>query len=478
MLMLGVSDAGGRFAIPDVLTQPAQKTLRIRSDARDRPIPVTVRLTTQIHFLFTQFSKGSIRMAAETPRRTSPHIRTPGVYIKEIVSGSRPIQAVGTSAAGFVGMAPKSAASNVAAPVAQVIDSWPGFKRAFFNARPDPPATAAEVKTWETAMQSWHEGDWTNLAYAVYGFFLNGGYRCWVVDIGNDKTATQLEKGLDALRVIDEVSIVAAPGLTDKEHYDKIRAHCLACGDRVGILDVAQNADLDSLDPATESATTQRGFTTMYAPWLQVANPHPQYDSAGFAKRDHVSVPPSGHVAGIWARSDATRGIHKAPANEIVNGAMGLTQYIDDQTQATLSARGINTIRYFKNAGYLVWGARTLATDQEWRYLNVRRLCNMIEESITESTRWIVFEPNDEFLWAAIRRDINAFLLGFWRQGMLMGSAPQEAFFVKCDAENNTNDDIRRGRVIIDIGIAPVLPDKFVIFRISQYEAGSEVEIT
>jgi uncharacterized protein len=420
-------------------------------------------------------------MAAQTPRRTLPPTGAPGVYVHEVSGGSRPIEAVGASTAGFVGTAPKSAAADVAAPAAQVIDNWTEFKRAFFNAPPDPPgqsATAAEKNTWETAMQSWDEGQWTNLAHAVYGFFLNGGRRCWVVDIGKDTSAAQLEKGLDALKAIDEVAIVAAPGLTAKDHYDKVRTHCLACGDRVGILDAAQDANLDSLDPAGESATTQRGFTTMYAPWLQVANPRPQRDSAGFAARnDYLAVPPSGHVAGVWARSDAARGVHKAPANEIVNGALGLTQNIDDQTQTTLNAKGVNAIRYFRDAGYLVWGARTLATDSEWRYLNVRRLFNMIEESIAESTRWIVFEPNDEFLWAAIRRDVGAFLMDLWRQGMLMGSTPQQAFFVKCDAENNTYDDIRRGRVIIDVGIAPVLPAEFVIFRISQYEAGSEVEI-
>ena len=143
-----------------------------------------------------------------------------------------------------------------------------------------------------------------------------------------------------------------------------------------------------------------------------------------------------------------------------------------------LNPVGINCIRSFPGRGIRVWGARTLSSDPAWRYLNVRRLFNMIEESIAESTRRIVFEPNDRPLWNAIRRDVNAFLLGFWRDGALMGATPEEAFYVKCDEENNPQSSIDQGRVVIEIGIAPVKPAEFVIFRVSQYEAGTEVEVS
>lgn len=398
-------------------------------------------------------------------RRSLPgNIGAPGVYIHEVSGGSRPIIAVGTSTAGFVGQSPKSIKGGTAIATAdlkaEVIDNWTQFKQHYFSAQaPD-------------------QDTWSDLAYAVYGFFLNGGSRCWVVDLGNAKTA--LKEALDVLAGIDEIAIVAAPGFTDDGDYDKLATHVSDLKDRVAILDAPQAqksaTDLSNYDPA--KGKTERGFTTMYAPWLVIADPNPGKTNGLVNRGKTVEVPPSGHVAGIWARSDAARGVHKAPANEIVHGAIGLTHNMSNGTQTQLNNRGINGIRFFRDTGYTVWGARTLATDPEWRYLNVRRLFNMIEESIAESTRWIVFEPNDDLLWASIRRDVGAFLNDLWTQGMLMGSSPEEAFFIKCDAENNPFDSIRLGRVIIDIGIAPVLPAEFVIFRISQYEAGSEVEIS
>ena len=411
-------------------------------------------------------------------RSPLPNYSAPGVYIQEVSGGSHPIQAVGTSTAGFVGTAPASKTASVSITTdnlkATVIDNWTQFQDSFFT-----KPTAANAA----------EDEWTNLAHAVYGFFLNGGRRCWVVDMGVDETAVQLEAALDVLATIDEIAIVAAPGFTDplnatnnpgyyavmQNHFAKHDLH-----DRVFIVDAPQElADAQTLSTYQPTAVaTEQGFTTMYAPWILVADPQPGKDADGSTRLGQtVTVPPSGHVAGIWARTDATRGVHKAPANEVVNGALGLTHNISNQTQAALNNNNINAIRYFQDEGYLVWGARTVATNQEWKYLNVRRLFNMIEESIAESTRWVVFEPNDDLLWAAIRRDVGAFLTDLWRQGMLMGSTSQEAFFVKCDAENNPFDSIQKGRVIIDVGIAPVYTAEFVIFRISQYEAGVDVEV-
>jgi uncharacterized protein len=190
-----------------------------------------------------------------------------------------------------------------------------------------------------------------------------------------------------------------------------------------------------------------------------------------------VSVPPSGHVAGIWARTDATRGVHKAPENEAVRGALNVTYPLTREEQGVLNQAGVNCIRFFGREGIRVWGARTLADQaSEWRYLNVRRLFNMIEESIADSTRWIVFEPNDRPLWKSIRRDITAFLTRVWRDGALQGATPEEAFFVKCDEETNPQDSIDAGVVITLVGIAPVKPAEFIVFRISQYAAGVEVE--
>ncbi len=399
----------------------------------------------------------------------------PGVYVQEVPSGARPIQAVGTRTAGFVGVAPDASAHI---NEAMAINNWTQFRNNFF-----PQAGGAPT--------------WTPLAHAVYGFFLNGGSRCYVVNVGaatggasNPIQEAGNEVGLDVLARIDEIAIVAAPGYTDSTSYEALRAHCENLGDRVGILDGprvpdgASSSDINRLVAvlggenvahATWSMPPRSsdGQVALYFPWIQVANPD------GAAAGGSISVPPSGHIAGVWARSDATRGVHKAPANEAVFGAIGLDYQMTAVENGLLNDNMVNCIRYFSNDGILVWGARAY-TDKAsaWKYLNVRRLFNMIEESIIESTRWIVFEPNDRPLWQSIRRDVSAFLMGYWRDGALFGRTPEEAFYVKCDEETNPQESINEGKVIIEVGIAPVKPAEFVIFRVSQYEAGTEVEVS
>ncbi len=394
--------------------------------------------------------------------------QTPGVYIEEVPSGARPIQAVGTRTAGFVGVAPDPAAHL---NQAVAINNWTEFRTEFF------PANSPDQS-------------WTYLAHGVYGFFLNGGSRCFVVNVG--KTGAKdnaisgnggTESGLDLLARIDEIAIVAAPGYTDKASYASILAHCSSLHDRVGILDgpptttsavitYLKNGTALTGDKAWEQpGKSANGETTLYLPWIVVSNPDRT------AETDVVSVPPSGHLAGVWARSDALRGVQKAPANEIVQGALDLQYRISYSEQGPLNQIGINCVRFFTGQGILVWGARTFTDAAQWKYLNVRRLFNMIEESIAESTRWIVFEPNDRTLWNAIRRDVTAFLMGFYRDGALLGKTPEEAFYVKCDEENNPRSTIDEGKVIIEIGIAPVKPAEFVMFKISQYESGTEVQV-
>jgi phage tail sheath protein FI len=178
-------------------------------------------------------------------------------------------------------------------------------------------------------------------------------------------------------------------------------------------------------------------------------------------------------VAGVWCRSDGTRGVHKAPANEVTLGVNGVAFQITAEEQGGLNQRGINCIRAFPGRGIRIWGARTMSSDPEWRYVNVRRLFNYISESIMEGTQWAVFEPNDERLWSSLRLSTANFLARTWRQGALFGSTPGDAFFVKCDAETNPQDVIEAGQVVIEVGICPVKPAEFVIFRISQFAAGA-----
>lgn len=395
-----------------------------------------------------------------------PTYLAPDIYVEEVSGGARPVQAVGTSTAGFVGEAPNPTARL---NEAVAINNWSQFVREYMT----------------------ENSNSTALSNAVYGFFQNGGSRCYVVNVGAGQSIAgggRDRTGLDVLEEIDEIAIVAAPGYTTAAAYDALLSHCEKTQDRVGILDAPEV--VSDLNLLTQVATTAAGgakpegsisagvrprqsdggYGAFYYPWITIRDP--------LSPNDFVNAPPSGHIAGIWARSDASRGVHKAPANEGVRGALNVTYRLTRDEQGLLNQAGVNCIRLFAREGIRVWGARTLAgASSEWRYLNVRRLFNMIEESIAESTRWIVFEPNDRTLWKSIRRDVSAFLTLLWRDGALMGRVPEEAFFVKVDEETNPPDVIDSGIVITLIGIAPVKPAEFIVFRISQYAGGTETAV-
>ena len=206
-------------------------------------------------------------------------------------------------------------------------------------------------------------------------------------------------------------------------------------------------------------------FGALYYPWIKVPNPR----NGG----KPIAVPPCGHVMGVWSRTDETRGVYKAPANETPRGVMGLAYETNFREQELLNPLGINCIRSFPNRGIKIWGARTLVEPDktEWRYINVRRLISYVEKSIELGTQWVVFEPNDEDLWARVTRVVTNFLERLWREGALFGASPEEAFYVKCDSELNTPDTIMLGRLYVEVGICPVRPAEFVIFRISQWNS-------
>jgi phage tail sheath protein FI len=208
-------------------------------------------------------------------------------------------------------------------------------------------------------------------------------------------------------------------------------------------------------------------MAALYYPWIEVMDP---------LTRRPITIPPSGHIAGVWARVDEQRGVHKAPANEVLMGANGLAFQVTHAEQGSLNMNGINCIRAFPGRGIRIWGARTLSSDPEWRYINVRRLFNFVSESIMTGTQWSVFEPNDPFLWTSLTISVSNFLRGVWRRGALFGSTPSEAFYVKCDAETNPPEVIEAGQVVCEIGIAPVKPAEFVIFRLSQFTGGGAAE--
>lgn len=206
-------------------------------------------------------------------------------------------------------------------------------------------------------------------------------------------------------------------------------------------------------------------YAALYHPWLEVFDP---------LDKKNIPIPPSGSVLGIYARSDGTRGVHKAPANEVVRACVGLDCAFNKGEQDILNPKGVNLIRSFPGQGIRVWGARTATSNASWKYVNVRRLFIYIEETIKANTSWAVFEPNDEVLWVRVQRTISVFLNNMWREGSLAGQSPEEAFFVNIGRDTMSQDDIDNGRLICVIGVAPVKPAEFVIFRISQKTSGAE----
>jgi phage tail sheath protein FI len=279
---------------------------------------------------------------------------------------------------------------------------------------------------------------------------------------GNDPDPSK-RTGLAALLLDDyrEVALVYEPGITDKDHLTNLISHCENQRYRFAVIDCAPNAgDPNSVDPRTNIQQTQ--YAAFYYPWIWISDPQ-----TGARKK----VPPGGHMLGIYARTDIERGVFKAPANEVVRGALDLEYAVDEVTQDGLNPRGVNAIRNFPGSGILLWGARTLSANSLWKYVSVRRLFIFLEHSIYDGTQWVVFEPNDERLWARVIDTITLFLRGQYRAGALMGATEKEAFFVTCDRTTMTQDDILNGRLVCEIGIAPVRPAEFVIFRIFQNTA-------
>ncbi len=508
-----------------------------------------------------------------------PTYLSPGVYMEEVSSGSKPIEGVGTAVAAFVGFAEQGPANE---PI--LVTNWTQFVNNF---------------------GSFIDGSY--LAHAVYAYFLNGGGAAYVVRVGADDgdsskselptaaaelapaegdrvpfTVKAVEGGSAGDRITVEIAdaseptddtfklIVRSPSKPD-ETFDnvtlskgpnnvvtKVRAesqlitiqetrgaavmpargtislsggsvpmrvevaatdyigdasertgfagleavenvtmllvpdlmiayqrgvididgvkavqlamiaHCELMANRVAILDTPPGLNAQQVKAWRNDITGYDSkYATMYWPWVKVMDP---------VQGKGIFVPPGGAIAGVWARNDDTRGVHKAPANEVVRGAMQLELNITKGEHDQLNPDGINCIRSFPGQGIRVWGARTLSSDPEWRYLNIRRLFNFVESSILGGTNWVVFEPNDPKLWDAVTRTVTMFLRRVWRDGALFGRAQAEAFFVKCDDENNPPENRDAGILTVEIGIAPVKPAEFVVFRISQFNGGAGLE--
>lgn len=284
--------------------------------------------------------------------------------------------------------------------------------------------------------------------------------------------------GLDGLEAIDEIRLVACPDLmvgydgteAAKERVKSVQtaliAHCERLRYRFAVLDTPPGLNPQEALDWRDYTNYDTSYAAMYYPWIQVPD---------LAQGGTRLVPPSGYVTGVYNRTDSARGVHKAPANETLLGVIGLESSISRGEQDLLNPRGVNCIRSFAGTGIRIWGARTLSSDGGWRYINVRRLFIYVAASMDAGLQWVVFEPNNSTLWSKVRRDVTAFLRTVWGSGALFGASESEAFYIKCDGELNSSDVRELGQLIIEVGISPVKPAEFVIFRLSQW-AGADAE--
>ena len=462
-----------------------------------------------------------------------PQYSSPGVYVEEAPPLARPIAGVGTSTVGFIGLVPaqfdiplkrvtgeqvKGADSTktelplLSYPVlttaktfkvrvddeelaAQLLndDASKTAKVKFANA-PAKEATikaeyltVARFKAVEAgkAILCTNFGEFAKsfgefstdknqqmLAHSVHGFFNNGGTRCYVMRFAAE--ADIQRDALDEFAAIDEISLVAAPGIVSEGVQEMLIDFCESLKDRFAILDGTQQANNPEFTKTKiQGQTKDSSYAAIYFPWLRVDDFTVRLVSPDDPQREPLFVAPSGHIAGVYAQVDGARGVHKAPANVAIRGALDVQHALTKAHQEGLNPPGVNCIRNL-NGNIYVWGARTMGGDAngEFKYVSTRRLMNFLRESIEEGTQFVVFEPNNPGLWQRIKRSVGDFLLGQWRTGALLGDTPDKAFFVKCDAETNPPDVREAGQVVTEIGVAIVKPAEFVIFRIQQQTGG------
>ena len=280
------------------------------------------------------------------------------------------------------------------------------------------------------------------------------------------------DNALNALREVDEVSIVAIPDQPNATVQGSLIAHCQAMADRFAILDPPVSLGPAEIQTHRNALVSDRGFAALYYPRIVIPNPL----AAEPGQPATLLVPPSGHVAGVYARTDEDKGVHKAPANERIDAVVDIERIVTDVDHGLLNESGVNVIRFFRGRGHRIWGARTIApaARTQWRYVNVRRLLLFIEESIQEGTEFAVFEPNNEALWETVKRQVTGFLTRVWRSGALVGTQPEQAFRVKVDDELNPPETRALGQLIIEVRVAPTTPAEFIVFQIIQ-EPGKKI---
>jgi phage tail sheath protein FI len=386
-----------------------------------------------------------------------PEYLAPGVYVEETRFRSKSIEGVSTSTAAFVGFTRRGPLAVAKLP--KVLTSFAEFERIYGG-------TVNLIGTFAG----------TNyMAHAAKAFFAEGGRRLYIARVKNAPSVeSHWTTTLNALLAIEEISIIAAPGSTElgpvaTALQARLIAHVEANRSfRFAVLDVPKG--LTPNEARVYRARWQSKSVALYFPWVEVAAPAlPGKPRA----RQVMLLPPSGFVCGIYARCDVERGVFKDPGNEAVRSATGLEREITAAEQEMLNPLGVNCLRSFPGKGIRVWGARTVSSEPEWKYGNVRRYFHYLERSIDKGTQWAVFEPNGEALWQQVRRTIEDVLLNEWRNGALLGDKAEQAIFVRCDRTTMTQNDIDQGRLVCLVGVAILKPAEFVIFRIRQNTAAS-----
>jgi phage tail sheath protein FI len=365
----------------------------------------------------------------------------PGVKISEVQLGSPPIIGAETSRAGFVGTTPR----NTFKDEAKLVTSADQFNALYVRNFDDAAADLASVTN--------------EFALAVLGFFQNGGTSCYVVNVG---PAGDVGVGIDLLEKF-ELQIVAAPGSADTMHA-KLKDHAARMGERFAILDPKAATGADPTLPVGNM------YSAFYYPRIKVTPQLPlDLPKDPLKPKDPLFISPSGHIAGVYARTDGNRGVHKAPANEVLLGVIDLEDLVTDARQNVLNESRVNVIRAFDGAP-IVWGARTLAqnitSEVDYKYVPIRRLTTFIEQSLKRSLRFAVFEPNNLALRKTITRSVRAFLDGVWRDGALFGAVPDEAYYVRFPENFNTDSERAAGKLTMEIGIRVAYPVEFLIIRI------------
>jgi uncharacterized protein len=285
-----------------------------------------------------------------------------------------------------------------------------------------------------------------------------------------DATDPKKKTGLAAFEDVSDLSILAAPGhsfirsgnTTDARDAQQVAAdlisHCERMKYRVAVLDSHNGQALSEV--LAYRGQMDSSYAGLYYPWVHLLDP---------VTEEEIDLPPSGFVSGIFARNDVEKGVHKSPANEVVQSAIGFEVLLNKGQQDVLNPAGVNCFRFFEGRGYRLWGARTISSDPERKYINKRRYLIYLERSVDRGTQWVVFENNSEPLWANVRRTVEDFLFNEWKSGHLMGEKPEEAYFVRCDRSTMTQNDFDNGRLICLVGVALISPAEFVIFRIGQW---------